>query len=107
MTMQVSIPYIQMRGGTSRAACFLADDLPSEVILRDRVLVAIMGGPDELQVDGIGGGHPLTSKVAIVSPSQDEDADVDYLFLGRSGEANGLHKPELRQHSRCGGTFCH
>ncbi len=79
--MQVSIPYIQMRGGTSRAACFLADDLPSEVILRDRVLVAIMGGPDELQVDGIGGGHPLTSKVAIISPSQDEDADVDYLFL--------------------------
>jgi len=81
MTMQVSIPYIQMRGGTSRAAFFQACDLPPAVTLRDRVLVAVMGGPDELQVDGIGGGHPLTSKIAIVSPSHDEDADVDYLFL--------------------------
>ena len=78
---QTPIPYIQMRGGTSRAAYFQANDLPSDEELRDRILIAVMGGPDELQVDGLGGGHPLTSKAAIVSPSQDENADVDYLFL--------------------------
>jgi 4-oxalomesaconate tautomerase len=38
-----------------------------------------MGSPDERQIDGIGGGHPLTSKVAVIGPS--EAADVDYLFL--------------------------
>lgn len=40
-----------------------------------------MGGPDDLQIDGVGGGHPLTNKVAIINPSQRDDADVDYLFL--------------------------
>ena len=40
-----------------------------------------MGSPDPQQLDGIGGGHPLTSKVAIVGPSTEPDADVDYLFL--------------------------
>ena len=79
--MQKSIHYMQIRGGTSRGAYFHVDDLPSEEVLRDRILVAIMGGPDSLQIDGIGGGHPLTSKVAIVGPSQDDNAQIDYLFL--------------------------
>lgn len=70
-----------MRGGTSKGAYFLAEDLPSSTLDRDRVLLEIMGSPDERQIDGIGGAHPLTSKVAIVSPSADADADVDYLFL--------------------------
>jgi 2-methylaconitate cis-trans-isomerase PrpF len=39
-----------------------------------------MGAGHELQVDGIGGGHPLTSKVAMVGPSKRDGADVDYLF---------------------------
>ena len=39
-----------------------------------------MGSGHELQIDGIGGGHPLTSKIAIVSRSRRPDADVDYLF---------------------------
>ena len=69
-----------MRGGTSRGPYFLASDLPSDPIERDRVLIQIMGSGHELQVDGIGGGHPLTSKVAIVSPSRVPGADVDYLF---------------------------
>lgn len=70
-----------MRGGTSKGSFFLSGDLPSDPALRDRVLLAVMGGPDGLQIDGIGGGHPLSSKVAIVSKSTHPDADVDYLFL--------------------------
>jgi 4-oxalomesaconate tautomerase len=70
-----------MRGGTSKGSFFLADNLPADAALRDAVLVAVMGGPDGLQIDGIGGGHPLSSKVAVVSKSAREETDVDYLFL--------------------------
>ena len=70
-----------MRGGTSRGAYFLGDDLPLDASERERVLTAIMGGPDDLRVDGLSGGHALTSKIAIVSRSQRDGADVDYLFL--------------------------
>lgn len=69
-----------MRGGTSRGAVFLASDLPKDRERRDAILLATMGAGHELQVDGIGGGNPLTSKVAIVGPSSRPDADVDYLF---------------------------
>jgi len=69
-----------MRGGTSRGPYFLASDLPSDEAARNQVLIEVMGSGHELQVDGIGGGHPLTSKVAIVSRSRVPGADVDYLF---------------------------
>ena len=75
-----AIPCVLMRGGTSRGPYFLASDLPADPAARDRVLLEVMGSGHELQVDGIGGGHPLTSKVAIVSPSRVPGADVDYLF---------------------------
>ena len=81
LTTQTLIPCTLMRGGTSKGSYFMADDLPSDPALRDRVLLAVMGGPDELQIDGIGGGHPLTSKVAIVGKSAHPDTHVDYLFL--------------------------
>jgi 4-oxalomesaconate tautomerase len=71
---------MQMRGGTSKGAYFLSEDLPADPRERDDLLLRIMGSPDARQIDGIGGGHPLTSKVAVVSRS-DEHADVDYLFL--------------------------
>lgn len=70
-----------MRGGTSKGPFFLASDLPSDVEQRDALLLKIMGSPDSLQIDGIGGAHPLTSKVAIISPSERPDCDVEYLFL--------------------------
>jgi 4-oxalomesaconate tautomerase len=70
-----------MRGGTSKGAYFVGDDLPSDPVERDDLLLRIMGSPDIRQIDGIGGGHPLTSKVAVISRSQFEGADVDYLFL--------------------------
>jgi 4-oxalomesaconate tautomerase len=70
-----------IRGGTSKGAYFLAADLPAEPAARDEELLRIMGSPDPRQIDGIGGAHPLTSKVAVISPSARGDADVDYLFL--------------------------
>ncbi|MEV0714053.1 PrpF domain-containing protein [Asanoa sp. NPDC050611] len=72
---------MQMRGGSSKGAYFLGADLPADPAERDDLLLRIMGSPDERQIDGIGGGHPLTSKVAVVTPSPDLGADVDYLFL--------------------------
>jgi 4-oxalomesaconate tautomerase len=69
-----------MRGGTSKGPFFLASDLPGDGATRDRVLLAAMGSPDTRQIDGIGGADPLTSKVAIVSPSSRAGIDVDYFF---------------------------
>jgi 4-oxalomesaconate tautomerase len=79
--MQRAIPTVVMRGGTSKGLYFLKDDLPQDAAARDRLLLACMGSPDDRQIDGMGGAHPLTSKIAIVSKSIDLGADVDYLFL--------------------------
>ena len=70
-----------IRGGSSKGAYFVRSDLPAQADDRDDLLRRVMGSPDARQIDGIGGGHPLTSKVAVVGPSRDSDADVDYLFL--------------------------
>ncbi|HLQ09188.1 MAG TPA: 4-oxalomesaconate tautomerase [Steroidobacteraceae bacterium] len=76
-----AIPGTLMRGGTSKGLYFHAKDLPQSAPARDRALLAAMGSPDPRQIDGVGGAHPLTSKVAIIGPSKRPDADVDYLFL--------------------------
>ena len=81
MTGADGVRCLLFRGGTSKGACFLASDLPADVASRDDLLLRILGSPDPRQIDGVGGGHPLTSKVGIVSPSELADADVDYLFL--------------------------
>jgi len=78
--MQTRIRCVIMRGGTSRGPFFLLSDLPSDPSTRDSVLLAAMGSPHEYQVDGIGGGMTLTSKVAMIAKSRRADADVDYLF---------------------------
>jgi len=70
-----------MRGGTSKGAFFLADDLPQQAQERDAFLLRVMGSPDPRQIDGMGGADPLTSKVALVRRSEREGIDVDYLFL--------------------------
>ncbi|CDZ32250.1 PrpF protein [Neorhizobium galegae bv. officinalis] len=67
-----------MRGGTSKGGYFLASDLPAD---RDNFLLRAMGSPDPRQIDGMGGAHPLTSKVAVVRKSERQGVDVDYLFL--------------------------
>ncbi len=79
--MQTAIPCTAMRGGTSKGLYFLGRDLPADAATRDAVLLAAMGSPDVRQIDGMGGAHPLTSKIAVVGPSTHPDADVDYLFL--------------------------
>ena len=69
-----------MRGGTSRGPFFRAADLPADIATRDRVLLAVMGSPDKRQIDGLGGAHPLTSKVGIVRPGSKPGVDLDFLF---------------------------
>ncbi len=76
-----SAPCMWMRGGTSKGGYFLKDDLPADPAQRDAFLLAVMGSPDPVQIDGMGGADPLTSKVAVVSRSERPAIDVDYLFL--------------------------
>ncbi|MFG2725904.1 4-oxalomesaconate tautomerase [Streptomyces canus] len=95
--MTEGVPCLLMRGGTSKGAYFLADDLPAEPALRDDLLLRIMGSPDERQIDGLGGAHPLTSKVAVISASADPEADVDYLFLQVA-----VDRPEVSGRQNCG-----
>ena len=77
---QIAIPCLFMRGGTSKGPFFNEADLPSDIAARDRVLLAAMGSPDRRQIDGLGGAHPLTSKVAIVRRSTLPGVDLDFLF---------------------------
>ncbi|MFJ4782237.1 4-oxalomesaconate tautomerase [Streptomyces sp. NPDC088794] len=86
-----------MRGGTSKGAYFLAEDLPPDPAERDDLLLRVMGSPDPRQIDGLGGAHPLTSKVAVVSASADPEADVDYLFLQVA-----VDRPEVTDRQNCG-----
>lgn len=79
--MSKGIECMWMRGGTSKGAYFLADALPSDEQARADILLRVMGSPDARQIDGMGGADPLTSKVAVVSKSDRDDADVEYLFL--------------------------
>jgi len=77
---QTAIPCLMMRGGTSKGPFFNEADLPSDIATRDRVLLAAMGSPDKRQIDGLGGAHPLTSKVGIVRRSKVSGVDLDFLF---------------------------
>ena len=95
--MLTAIPCTLMRGGTSKGLYFHAQDLPADRQLRDLVLLAAMGSPDVRQIDGVGGAHPLTSKVAVISRSARADADVDYLFLQVA-----VDKPEVSDSQNCG-----
>ncbi|MQY27664.1 4-oxalomesaconate tautomerase [Nocardia aurantia] len=91
------IPGLWMRGGTSKGGYFRAEDLPADPAARDDLLLRIMGTPDPRQIDGLGGATSLTSKVAVVSPSQRPGVDVDYLFLQL-----GVDKPTVSDKQNCG-----
>jgi 4-oxalomesaconate tautomerase len=77
----VGIACMLMRAGTSKGVFFVGGDLPEDEAERDELLLRLMGTPDPRQIDGLGGAHPLTSKVAVVTPSPLDGVDVDYLFL--------------------------
>ena len=94
---QTALACTLMRGGTSKGLYLLASDLPTDPHTRDAVLLAAMGSPDPRQIDGVGGAHPLTSKVAVVSRSSRADADVDYLFLQVSPD-----RAEVSDSQNCG-----
>ncbi len=97
--MQVKIPAVYMRGGTSKAVFFHKNQLPEDPEVRDRVILAAYGSPDpnRRQIDGMGGAVSTTSKVAIISPSQHRDYDVDYNF----GQVS-VDKPKIGYQGNCG-----
>lgn len=74
------IPTVIMRGGTSKGLLLRRSDLPSDPKLRDEVILRLYGSPDSTQIDGLGGGTSLSSKLAIVGPSLQPDAHIDYTF---------------------------
>jgi len=67
--------------GHVEGGVFLEHDLPGDPVLRDALLLRVMGSPDPRQIDGLGGADPLVSKVAVVRKSERPGVDVDYLFL--------------------------
>ncbi|WP_180900359.1 4-oxalomesaconate tautomerase [Martelella soudanensis] len=83
---QTAIPFIFMRGGTSRGPYFRREDLPEDRDTLASVLVAAVGSGHSLNIDGIGGGAAVTTKVAMLSRSEDEWADIDYFFAQVSVE---------------------
>lgn len=73
-------PCVVMRGGTSKGVFFKTENMPKDRALWERFLLDVMGSPDPRQIDGLGGANSLTSKVAIIGPSDVEGVDVDYTF---------------------------
>src|SRR5690625_2643892 len=74
------IPITYIRGGTSKGAFILEENLPKSQQERDLAILTLYGSPDKRQIDGIGGADPLTSKVAIIKKSNRKGIDVDYTF---------------------------
>ncbi len=77
---QTAIPFLFMRGGTSRGPYFKRADLPEDLDELSQVLIAAVGAGHPLNIDGIGGGAAVTTKVVMLSRSEREDADIDYFF---------------------------
>lgn len=76
----IKIPAMLLRGGTSKGVYLMTKDLPEDPAIRDQVILNIYGSPDARQINGLGGADPLTSKVALITPSKRPDIDVDYTF---------------------------
>ena len=92
-----SVPCMLMRGGTSKGAYFRSRDRPADPAQRDDLILRIVGSPDPRQIDGIGGAHVLTTKVAVVGPAAGPGAAVDYLFLQPS-----VDEPLVSDAQNCG-----
>ncbi|ATQ58545.1 4-oxalomesaconate tautomerase [Paracoccus yeei] len=77
---QKAIPFLMMRGGTSRGLYFSRTDLPDNRDRLAQVLVAAVGSGHRYNIDGLGGGVAVTTKVAMLSRSDDPEVDIDYFF---------------------------
>lgn len=97
--MQVKIPCVFMRGGTSKALFFKDNHLPKDPEVRTRLILSAYGSPDpnRRQIDGMGGGVSTTSKVCIISSSKDPKYDVNYNF----GQVS-IDKPLIDYQGNCG-----
>lgn len=93
----LKIPCVYMRGGTSKAVVFHKEDLPQDQSQWNEIFLKVMGTPDVKQIDGMGGTVSSTSKVAIISKSQEPGADVDYTFCQVD-----IKQPTLGWNSNCG-----
>lgn len=98
---QTAIPAVYFRGGTSKGIFLQEKDIPAAGKLRDKVLKRMMGAPDHIQIDGMGGSRVVTSKIAIISPSKRDDADVDYTFA-----QIGIGSDEIDYSGNCGNISC-
>ena len=94
---KTSFPCTIMRGGTSKGIFLMEKDLPQDRDVRDRIILAIFGSPDARQIDGLGGADSLTSKLALISPSEEPDRDIDYTF-----GAVGIEKAFVDYSANCG-----
>ncbi|GMG81531.1 4-oxalomesaconate tautomerase [Paralimibaculum aggregatum] len=83
---QTAIPFVFMRGGTSRGPYFNRGDLPEDRDTLAEVLIAAVGSGHPLNIDGIGGGAAVTTKVAMLSRSDEDGIDIDYFFAQVSVE---------------------
>lgn len=100
---QTAIPAVYMRGGTSKGIFFRADSLPADPIVRDRLLLRVIGSPDPYgqQIDGMGGATSSTSKVVVVMPSSTPGCDIDYSF----GQV-AINKAVIDWSGNCGNLTC-
>lgn len=91
------VKIVYQRGGTSKGAYILDNELPKDKLKRDKVILSIYGSPDIRQIDGIGGADSLSSKVALIKRSTRIDADIEYTF----GQVS-IDKPFIDYNSNCG-----
>ncbi len=96
-TDQETIRLVLVRGGTSKGLYFHEQDIPEPGPARDALLCRLMGSPDLNEIDGLGGAKPVTSKLAIIRPSDRDDADVEYTF----GQVE-LDEPSVDYSGNCG-----
>lgn len=97
MTYYHPVACAVVRGGTTKGLFINTKELPEDKTQRDAIILTLMGSPDLRQINGLGGGDPLTSKVALISKSESSDVDVEYL----SGEV-GIDEGVINYSTMCG-----
>ena len=99
MQKQIEVRATYMRGGSSKGVFFEPGDLPADPLLRDALLLRVIGSPDPYgkQTDGMGAATSSTSKVVLVSRSTRAGCDVDYLF----GQVD-IEQPRIDWTGNCG-----